>query len=241
MTPGDENDLERGGDDMRAAEYVLGVLSAEERAAAAMQIESDPAFARLVEEWEAHLSQLNSGYDEVAPSSAVKSAIDARLFGAVSQHSGASRPGLMQSLAFWRGVAAAAVVALVAIVALPFLQPPQPVAPTERFVASLASDESGIGYLVVYDMAASEISLSHVSGDRDDGRDFELWVIEGDAAPVSLGVIPVGASVHLAVAPAHREMMASGVLFAISDEPQGGSPTGQPTGAVLAAGDLRTI
>jgi anti-sigma-K factor RskA len=36
-------------------------------------------------------------------------------------------------------------------------------------------------------------------------------------------------------------MIASGALFAISLEPEGGSPTGQPTGPVVAAGDLRSI
>ncbi len=35
--------------------------------------------------------------------------------------------------------------------------------------------------------------------------------------------------------------MISGAVFAISVEPDGGSTTGQPTGPVVAAGDLRAI
>jgi anti-sigma-K factor RskA len=54
-------------------------------------------------------------------------------------------------------------------------------------------------------------------------------------------VIPAGASVHLAVDDALRRHIASGAVFAISLEPAGGSPTGQPTGPVVAAGDLKTI
>lgn len=241
MTPGDDDDPERGGDDILAAEYVLGVLSADERGTAARRIEDDPAFARMVGAWEKRLSPLGAAYEEVEPPASVKAALDARLFAPGGQPVAPARSGLMQSLALWRGIAAAAVAALLLVVALPFLQPPSPMPPVGRLVASLAGEASDVRYLVVYDTAAGEIGLSHVAGNRETGRDFELWAIEGDEPPVSLGVIPAGASVHLAVAPAHRAMIASGVVFAISLEPEGGSQTGQPTGPVVAAGDLRTI
>lgn len=237
MTPADEDDLERGGDDMLAAEYVLGVLPAAERQAAAARIDTDAAFARLVETWQKRLSPLDGSYGEVEPPASAKAALDARLFADRKQ---TSKPGLMQSLAFWRLIAAAAIAALLIVIALPMLQGPgEP--PTQRLVASLTSEETDVRYLVVYDAQAGEIGLSHVTGDRAAGRDFELWAIEGDNAPVSLGVIPVGASVRLAVASAHRDLIDTGVLFAISLEPEGGSPTSQPTGPVVAAGDLRTI
>ena len=71
MTPGEDRAPDAGGDDHVAAEYVLGVLPAEERQALARRIETDAGFARLVEAWEARLSPLNSGYDEVAPPTSV--------------------------------------------------------------------------------------------------------------------------------------------------------------------------
>lgn len=239
MTPGDDDDPQRGSDDILAAEYVLGVLPADERRTAAGRIDSDPAFARLVDAWEERLSPLNAGYEDMEPPASVKAALDARLFTPRGQPAAPARSGLMQSLAFWRGIAAAAVAALLLVVALPVLRPPAP--PAGRLVASLSGEGSDVRYLVVYDATAGEIGLSHVAGGHDAGRDFELWAIEGGAPPVSLGVIPAGTSVRLAVAPGHRAMIASGVLFAISLEPAGGSPTGQPTGPVVAAGDLHTI
>jgi anti-sigma-K factor RskA len=54
-------------------------------------------------------------------------------------------------------------------------------------------------------------------------------------------VIPAGSNVHLAVSADLRRKIDAGAVFAISLEPQGGSPTGQPTGPVVAAGDLRDI
>jgi anti-sigma-K factor RskA len=240
MTPADDREREHGGDDLLAAEYVLGVLPAAERQETAARIESDAAFALLVEAWEDRLSPLNAGYDEVEAPAAIKTSIDARLFGAPIQVS-AARPGLLQSLTFWRGLAAAAVAAFLLVMALPIMLPPAAIEPAERLMASLASEETDVRYLVLYDAASGQVGLSHVTGEPEAAHDFELWVIEGDSAPVSLGVIPAGANVHMGTSPQQREMIASGALFAISMEPEGGSPTGQPTGPVVAAGDLRSI
>jgi len=224
---------------MLAAEYVLGVLPSEERRTAAERIVRDADFARLVESWETHFSPLNAAYEEVEPPAHVWTHIEGRLFGSTGARE--SRPGLLQSLNFWRGLSGAAIAGLLLMVALPFLAVPPADDSYQRFVASLASNESPVSYLAMYDAGSSEVALSHISGDREAGRDFELWVIEGDNAPVSLGVIPVGANVRMHVADDRREPIGSGALFAISLEPAGGSPTGAPTGPVVAAGDLRTI
>lgn len=239
MMPDDTEEPERGGDDMIAAEYVLGVLPSDERQTIAERIERDPEFARLVRAWEGHLAPINIGYAEVAPPASAKAAIDLRLFGAGQVRP--ARNGLFESLNFWRGLSVAALAGLVAMIALPFLSAPPAVQPDDRLVASLASVESDVSYLVVYDAHSGELGLSHVSGERAAGRDFELWVIEGANAPVSLGVIPVGANARLPIAPGHRAPIGDGALFAISLEPEGGSPTGAPTGPVVAAGDLRSI
>jgi len=239
MTPGDDRTPDAGGDDYVAAEYVLGVLPADERRALARRIETDASFARLVEAWEARLSPLNDGYDdEVAPPTSVKQALDARLFGRAPATS--ARPGLLQSLAFWRSLAVAGLAAFVIAVAIPLLRPAT-VQPDTRLVASLAADKTDVRYLAAYDARSSEIGLSHVAGDRTAGHDFELWIIKGNAPPVSLGVIPAGSHVHLVVAPGHRSLIDSGALFAITLEPRGGAPTGKPTGPVVASGDLRVL
>ena len=50
-----------------AAEYVLGVQDAAERAAVEARMRDDAGFARLVQRWEMQLSDLNDNYAE-APS-----------------------------------------------------------------------------------------------------------------------------------------------------------------------------
>lgn len=238
MTPADENGWEHGGDDMVAAEYVLGVTPAQERQAVARRIAADMEFARLVDAWEERLSPLARDYDEVQPPETVKRALDRRLFDTAP--SGSVAPGFWQSLALWRAIAAASLVALVVYAAIPFIGPPAE-DPTLGLVASLAAEDSDVRYLAVYDAEHDRVGLSHLSGAPAAERDFELWVIEGDNPPVSLGIIPPGEAVQLTVPEAASRALGENAVLAISLEPAGGSPTGQPTGPVVAAGDLRKI
>lgn len=241
MTRSGDFGTDGGGDDILAAEYVVGALSVEERREIASRIERDPAFARLVERWEVNLSPMQDGFAPVEPPASVKRALDERLFAAVPAAAAAGTgSGFWNSLAVWRSLAAAAVLAVAVLAARPYLiEAPEPQA--ARLVASLAPRESDVHYFVVYDARTADIGLSHVTGERQSGRDFELWVIENGQSPASLGIIPAGSTVHLAVDRALRAKIEQGAVFAISLEPQGGSPTGLPTGPVVAAGDLRDI
>jgi anti-sigma-K factor RskA len=239
MSLADDMAPDDGGDDIVAAEYVLGTLPADERRQAARRIEAEQAFARLVDRWEVHFAPLAAGYASVEVPAAVKAAIDRRLFSGGAAGQPASS-GLMASLAFWRTLAVVALAALAFYIALPFISPPVEVS-QQRLVASLAADGSDVRYLAVYDAATDDIGLSHVSGPVPQGRDFELWLIEGQQAPVSVGVIPQGPSVRMPVSEALRARMIAGSVFAISVEPEGGSTTGAPTGPVVAAGELRSL
>jgi anti-sigma-K factor RskA len=246
MSNGEDSGRELSGDDALAAEYVLGVLAANDRRAAARRVETDPAFARLVDRWEADLSPIGADYAPVEPPAALKQAIDRRLYSSPAPTAlrGSPEPvraGLWASLAFWRGLTVAALAALALYVAVPLLVTPPSEAPQNRLVAALSAEGSEVRYVAMYDAATNEIGLSHLAGERGEGRDFELWVIEGGNAPQSLGVIPAGEAAKLTPKTPLKEKIAKGAVFAISLEPAGGSPTGAPTGPVVAAGDLRAI
>jgi anti-sigma-K factor RskA len=243
MTFEDDHGPAEGSDDMLAAEYVVGVLAAEERRQAAVRIERDPAFARLVEAWEARLSPLSAGYPEAEPPAAAKQAIDRSLFAGnrASAAPSSAAGGIWQSLAFWRGLAAASLALLVAAVVVPLLAPGPKGGGGPEFVASIAPKDSAVSYLAYYDPATRDLALAHVSGDRGSGHDFELWAIEGQAKPVSLGVIPAGKTIRVSISPEIGKLLANGGTLAISLEPPGGSTTGQPTGPVVAVGGLNRI
>lgn len=229
-----DHDLADGGDDSLAAEFALGVLSASEQAVLARRVETDAAFARLVADWEDRLDPMAEGFAPANLPPAVKRALDLRLFGKTP-----ARSGLWSSLALWRGLAGAATAAF--LIALTFMPLQTPITASDRLAASLQAEGSSVTYLVLYDSATGSVSLAHISGDPVQGRDFQLWVARGAEAAVSLGVIPAGVSTKVEIPDQIRALMTNAAHMAISLEPAGGSPTGQPTGPVLAVGDLLKI
>lgn len=70
------------------------------------------------------------------------------------------------------------------------------------------------------------------------GRSLELWAIPADGKPVSLGVLPTNAKGRLELTDAQQQLLSKPITLAVSLEPTGGSPTGQPTGPVLYQGAL---
>lgn len=222
-------------DDILAAEFCLGALPGPELARLARRVEIDPAFARRVAEWEERLAPMADRIAEVPPAPAAKRNLDRRLFGEAPQ----TRGGLWSNLAFWRGLAIATTAAFFVVVAQPNLLRPETAG--ERLAASLTADGSSVSYLVIYDPETGQVRLAHVSGEPVEGRDFQLWVAQGSEAPVSLGVIPAAQSTQVEVSEQIRALMNSASHMAISLEPPGGSPTGQPTGPVLAVGNLLDI
>ncbi|MBP0438495.1 anti-sigma factor [Tianweitania sediminis] len=239
MSDAGTQDREPEGDDIVAAEYVLGLQTAEERTAAQRRIDASREFAARVDRWEAHFAPLAASFEEVEPPAGVKQRIDRALFTSAASNA-KERPGIWSSLAVWRTLAIGALAALVAFVALPQLQP-SPQQEGHRMVASLSAEGSDVHFMAMVDHDTNSISLSHVSGQRAAGRDFELWMIEGQNPPVSLGVIPQGETFRMQMPAPLAEHVNRGNVFAISLEPTGGSPTGQPTGPVVAAGGLTEI
>ena len=74
----------------------------------------------------------------------------------------------------------------------------------------------------------------------DPAHAHELWVIPADGKPRSLGTMKSAKQMHMRLADALAVLLQQGATIAISVEPPGGSPTGQPTGPVVASGALNS-
>jgi anti-sigma-K factor RskA len=204
-------------DDLLAAEYVLGTLSLQERATAEARLR-EPDFAAMVAEWETRLSGLNAAYD-TAPAPDLMPRIEARLFPAPVK---ASR---WQGLRLW-GASALAAVAVVAYLGL---------SPLPQLSAQILAEGGALEYDAA--LSAGRLTVALRSG-RLPGPDqaHELWLIQGEAPPVSLGLL--GETTVVTLAALNLQAVQEGAVLAVSLEPAGGSPTGQPTGPVLALGKL---
>lgn len=205
-------------DDALAGEYVLGVLSLEDRTRTERRIAADPAFAAAVTGWENRLSPLNEAYGEL-PAPDLLPALEARLFPTPSR----ARRRWFAPLA---GALSAAALAVAVLVLLPV-----PPAPAPALNASLASPGQTLTFAARIDPVAGTLTLTRMGGDDPEpGRDYQLWVIGAEGVPAPLGLIRQVQETRPA------DGLAAGQVLAVSLEPLGGSPTGQPTGPVLVTG-----
>jgi anti-sigma-K factor RskA len=72
-------------------------------------------------------------------------------------------------------------------------------------------------------------------------RVLELWLIGPGEKPRSLGLIDAGRPVHINLPAELIQRIAADATLAVSLEPPGGSPTGLPTGPVIANGKLTNL
>lgn len=230
-------------DRVLAAEYALRLLpDAEEQAFEARMLD-DRRLEAFVAQTVTHFAPLSNEIAPVAPSDAVKSALRTDLFGAPEKP-----VSLWDRLTLWRAVSLGATGIAAVLAVLLVTQQPAPVAPTapqisERgalFVSEIASEDSSLCVLAVYDAGSGDLQLTRTAGAAAPDRALELWAIADDAPPVSLGVLPTTEKAGVVLPDALRANVA-GLVLAISDEPPGGSPTGAPTGAVLAVGGVVDI
>ena len=206
-------------DDLTAAEYVLGTLSLEDRAAAARRIGQDPAFAAAVHAWEDRFAALNDEYAE-APAPDLLPAIEARLFPAPPP-----KPRRVGWLGWLSGAATAAALLVLVSLALPIGQP--------ALVTEIVASDAAFQYEARFDGTRLVVRRSEGAA-APAGEVHELWIIAPDQAPVSLGLLgDAPLEIDYPVPP-------EGWVLAVSLEPAGGSPTGAPTGPVLATAEIRS-
>ena len=220
------------GDDVLAGEYALGLLSGEELDRTEARFRSDAVFAARVNRWHLRLAGLAAEVEPVEPPATAWAGLQQKLF----PDAELTKPGPLGSLGFWRALSAAFLgVAAGSFAFALFLGEPRP---SSTLVASLQATDAGPSYLARMDPASGRLVIQAVHADTDQNRVPELWLIPGDGVPRSLGVIGRDGSSEIAIPNDHRRFMGSGATLAISLEPPGGSPTGQPTGPVVATGRI---
>ena len=159
---------------------------------------------------------------------------------------------LHQAVTKWRTAtgamtALAACLALVLVlqqrpIAAPTPQPAPaaaPAAPAAPPMVAMVGDKQATKVMVSWDPSARQMVLA-VAGTLpgDASHSHELWVIPADGTPRSLGMMPADKQSHMRLAEALASLLQQGATIAISVEPRGGSPTGAPTGPVIATGAL---
>jgi len=220
--------------DLLAGEYVLGTLDARQAAAVESAMATDPILAEAVATWVRRLAPLTRLAPPEAPPPDLWDRIAARLPGA----SPAALPPTRLSW-LWRGWAIGASLAAVVFAAIAFL----PRAEQPAYVTVLVSDRAAPAWIAQADreggiiLAAVRPAFGEPQPITPEGRVMQLWALRpGDPGPTSLALLPRTPGRIRIPAPALRPV--NNMLIEISLEPEGGSPTGRPTGPILFYGRL---
>jgi anti-sigma-K factor RskA len=237
----DEGDI-----DMLAAEYVLGTLPADERTAVALRSRHDKPLAAAIAAWEARLSPLAEAIAPREVPSHLWARIEQRLDSlgevpeAFSIGAIVTAMGLEQRMRRWRATAiatSALAASLLLVVGYREMTRPEP---EKSFVAVLQKDAQSPAFLVSVDLEQKLLTIRAVAAPPQPGKSYELWLVHDDLkTPRSLGVIGTGPfTVVQPKLAAYAPQTIEQATLAVSLEPEGGSPTGAPTGPVLYAGKL---
>jgi anti-sigma-K factor RskA len=212
-----------------AADYAIGLMSAAARWRFEQLLLDDAALRAELAQWQESLASLTEALPEHPVPDRVWQGITARIEPQVL-HVPEKRP-------FWNWLRVTA--ALCSIVALVFLGSLYNRDDARYRATLLTADaqpalkvEAHADYLQV-----EPLTLAAVDADRS----LELWAIPADGKPISLGVIPAGGKGKVELNEAQKALIGKPIALAVSLEPRGGSPTGQPTGPVLYQGALAAL
>jgi anti-sigma-K factor RskA len=215
--------------DRLAAEYVLGTLRGPARRRFERWRANTPQVDQRCRYWEEHLMHLAKGLKPVQPPAYVWPAIRKRL-----------NLTLDRSPRRWtRNFALAASLVLVAgLAGLLYWRSLQTVRATATStIAAKSGDE--VWRVEVFGTTNRLVVHAAKLPARPAGRDYELWALPKNGNPVSLGVLPTEGTSTRVLTLIQKAALASSSQVAVSIEPPGGSPTGQPTGDIVFVAPLR--
>ncbi|TCK08234.1 anti-sigma factor [Marinobacterium mangrovicola] len=228
--------------DMLAAEFVLGTLEPEARADVKRRREREPELDQLIQAWENRLAPLGNEIDEIKPGPNLFSRIEQRLDELEStQHwpgetaaAEAQFAALKLRLRRWQWSTALASAASVLLCIL-LLNKPTPELAPQSFVAVFQHDDQQPAFMLSVDLQSRSLSITPVTAEAIPGRSYQLWIKADPLGPKprSVGVLNARMEIDGTSLEQYDPALLKQATFGISLEPEGGSPTGQPTGPAI--------
>jgi anti-sigma-K factor RskA len=243
------DEAELGGDDLLAAELALGLLEGDELAEARRREAEDSAFARAVDAWNERFAPMLDAIPSEQPRADLWDRISARL--QTRDSNVVSIEPIRRRANIWRAYSLG-VTALAASLAFvlafdvmndsPAVQPPPAASASEPTLVATLTAEDGPSRLVIsYDRPSETLLVAPAELTGAAGHEHELWLLPPSGNPRSLGIVRLGAPQRLRVPAELAAALRTDASLAVSVEPTGGSPTGLPTGPVIASGPLQKI
>ena len=117
--------------------------------------------------------------------------------------------------------------------------PQQTASAPAQFVAVLQKGADSPAFLLTVDLATKNFVVRKVGAEPEAGKSYELWLVSDKLqTPRSLGVIGAGDFTSRPVLASYDTDTINKATYAVTIEPEGGSPTGQATGPIVFTGKL---
>jgi anti-sigma-K factor RskA len=228
--------------DALAGEYVLGLVEGADRTALEHRIEREPALAASVESWRGHLHAIDTTAPQIPPSPGLWPRIEAEIAAILpaaergrlkALKAGNTLADWWNSLFVWRGAALAG--ALAALLLAIGLNGALDRARRQPVMVAVLLTDANIAAAVVNtypDGRVEMVPLQNIA--VPEGKALEIWTLWDRAVgPRSVGLID-----RARTTPLRLDQMPLGrdQLFEITIENATGSPTGRPTGPIVAKG-----
>jgi anti-sigma-K factor RskA len=219
------------------------LLEGDELAEAEALARSDPQFAREAGRCAGRRSPLLEEVAEATPPSGTWERIAARIEPISPPRDANNVVVLKRRVTLWRayaGVATALAASLAWLLVTSAPPVPQPALPqTAPMVATMAAPGSPAKLVATWSPAERILVVAAaVAPAAAPGHAHELWMIPAGGRPHAMGMMPREGAMRATLPVELAAQLREGVTLALSVEPEGGSPTGLPTGAVVAAGPL---
>lgn len=224
-------------DNLLIAEYAVGVLPFAERKALEAKIAENADLQTELEQWDLNLVSLSTEYKSAIPPLSVLQGAETRLFGPEKT----SASSWWNNIQLWRSSALAGFAGLILLAGLFYNNQFSPVDFKADYIAEIKSEADDLRLASAFDAGQNQLKFNRVVGQAKANRALEIWLIAEGGKPISLGLVPDEKSFAISLTAELAAKMSPSALLAISDEPLGGSPTGQPTGDVLALGKITQI
>ena len=213
-----------------AADYAIGLMPATARRRFDSLLLEDTALRVELGHWQDALASLTGTLPEHPVPDHVWAGIQARIEPQVL-HLPVKKP-------VWRNVRLLAAACAVGVALLVGVLYPRDPGVTYNATLLNASQQPALRIQAVGDHLQIEaLVLAAV----EPARDLELWAIPNGGKPISLGLLPASGKGRIQLSTAQQALLIKPLTLAVSLEPRGGSPTGQPTGPVLYQGQLASI
>lgn len=215
---------------LAAGEYVLGVLDSDQKARFEALLAVSHDVRNDVDNWREHLQLFNERLDPKTPPK--------EIWQRITHATGTRTTPWWQRLGAWQAMAASFGAIAVAL-GLLWQQAALTTLPAGEAVF-VVQDESQTPGWIISATAQGELIVQTIQPTQL-GREQtgELWLI-ADGTPVSLGLLPGQGSQRLQPSAQMRELLFTADL-AVSIEPEGGAPAGQPTGPIIDHGRLTPV